>query len=57
MVVDIGEKPILEHKDVKRMERRDASTEEDEASFQEKLLAKRTRTRTEKGHTWERRES
>ena len=39
------------------MERSDASTEEGEASFQEKLLAVRLRTRTENGHTWVRRES
>ena len=39
------------------MERSDASTEETEASFQEKLLAKRPETRTDNGHTWVRRES
>ena len=56
-VTDKGEKPLSKREDVMRMERSDASTEEDDASFQEKLLAKRTRTRTENGHTWERRES
>ena len=38
-VTDKGEKPLLKREDVKRMERSDASTEEDDASFQEKLLA------------------
>ena len=42
---------------VKRMEHSDVSTEETEASFQEKLLAVKLRTRTENGHTWVRRES
>ena len=51
------EKSLIEIQDVKRMERSDSSTEEDEASFQEKVLAKRVCTRTENGHTWVRRES
>ena len=47
----------MQHEDVKRMESSDTSTEEHEANFQEKLLAKRLRTRTDNGHTWVRRES
>ena len=47
----------MQHEDVKRMERRESSTEEHEASFQEKLLAVNLSTRTDNGHTWVRRES
>ena len=51
------EKDLSERQDVKRMERSDSSTEGDEVSFQEKVLAKNLCTRTENGHTWVRRES
>ena len=51
------EKSLSEIQDVKRMERSDSSTEGDEVSFQEKVLAKNLCTRTENGHTWVRRES
>ena len=53
-----GKALFWKREDVKRMEHREVSTEGNEASFQEKLLAKESEnTRTENGHTWERRES